>query len=128
MVKKIYQASLLIVLSLIIFLISACGAVESDKYSNDYIRLTNINEQVENYNFYFTVENISNEDITVLTRVFLKTGGAVDSTAKKISKGGNYTFYCTSEAGKFFENPKGIVIIYNSQGNSVDTLSFEFDD
>ena len=50
----------------------------------------------------------------------------VNSDGKKISKGDNYTFYCTSENGKFFENPKGMVAIYDSTGQSVGLLSFEF--
>ena len=126
MLKKIYRASLFVVLTVLVFLVGACSIGESAKYSNDYIKLTNMKEQVENYKFSFTVENISDEDIIVFTRVFLKPGGVIDSGGKKISKGGNYTFYCTSEMGKFFENPKGMVIIYNSQGSSVGELSFEF--
>lgn len=122
MSKRIYRAFLFFVLSVLVFAVSACSA----KYSNAYIKLTNIKEQIENHKFSFTVENISDEDITVFTRVFLKSGGVVDSAGKKISKGDNYTFYCTSENGKFFEKPKGMVIIYDSTGNSVGSLSFEF--
>lgn len=126
MFKRIYRTFLFFILSVLVFAVSACGAGESDKYSNAYIKLTNIKEQVENYKFSFTVENISDEDITVFTRVFLKTGGVVNSDGKKISKGDNYTFYCTSGNGKFFENPKGMVVIYDSTGQAVGNLSFEF--
>jgi len=131
MFKRIYRTFLFFILSVLVFAVSACGvggsAGGSDRYSNAYIKLTNIKEQVENYEFSFTVENISDEDIIVFTRVFLKPGGVVNSDGKKISKGDNYTFYCTSGNGEFFENPKGMVAIYDSTGLAVGNLSFEFD-
>lgn len=93
---------------------------------NNYIELINFTEETENYDFSFTVNNISDQDITVAVRTYLKPGGVVSSNPKKISKGSSYTFSCHSPSGDFYENPKGIIGIYDSNGQGVGTLSFEF--
>ena len=122
--KKI---SLAIIFVLCCFSLFGCS-VESGgtTIKNDYIKITNFNEKTENYDFSITVNNISNQDITVAVRAFLKTGGVVNSNSTKISKDSSYTFSCHSSSGDFYENPKGIIAIYDSNGEGVGTLSFEF--
>lgn len=126
MIKKLQRVFICVVSVVFLLFMSSCSLI-GGKYTYDYVKLTNIKEQTENYRFSFTVENISDEDIRVVVRVFLKTGGVVDSGVKEISRGNDYTFTCVSNAGKFYENPKGMVIIYNSAGASVENFSFEFD-
>ena len=119
-----------LVLMLIMCCVGLLGCVGENSGStlkNDYIEVTNFNEKTENYDFSFTVNNISDQDITVAVRAFLKTGGVVNSNSKKISKGSSYTFSCHSSSGDFYENPKGIIAIYDSNGEGVGTLSYEFE-
>jgi hypothetical protein len=108
-------------------LLGCVGKNSGSTLKNDYIEVTNFNEKTENYDFSFTVNNISDQDITVAVRAFLKTGGVVNSNSKKISKGSSYTFSCHSSSGDFYENPKGIIAIYDYNGEGVGTLSYEFE-
>ncbi len=127
--KKLQRIFVFVVSMVLLLFAVSCngGASEEDKYTYDYIKITNIKEQTENYKFSFTVENISEEDITVFARVFLKTDDVVNSEQKTIKQGGDYTFTCESKTGKFYENPKGMIVVYNSEGNGVESISFEFD-
>ena len=122
--KKFFQKAVMVFL--FCFLSIYFTACSNNEYKYDYIKLTNVKESVENYKFSFTVENISDGDITVYVRVFLKPGGVTNSDGKKIAKGDNYTFYCNSARGDFFENPKGLIAVYDENGQGVETVSFEF--
>ena len=127
--KKLQKIFVFVVSMVLLLFAVSCnvGTSEEDKYTYDYIKITNIKEQTENYKFSFTVENISEEDITVFARVSLKTDDVVNSEGKKIKPGSDYTFTCESKTGKFYENPKGTIAVYNGEGKSVELISFEFD-
>ena len=126
--KKILRLICVCLCMVSLFTVVGCmglGGGSNAIASNEYIEITSIEVKEENYEFDITIKNVSNEDLTVVVRVFLSPNGVINSSQKKIACGGSYTFNCYSGLGKIHDNPKGIVAIYNSNGEGVGTLSFE---